>query len=324
MSKAERGQRIEKVIHHMLGVSSLDDEELRAISDSIDHSNKLQSAEHELSAEGSLLTFSKQLEQQLVETGSSNKKGSDYEGEAEAEDEAIARFCRSPSPASTSEGTFVDSIAAILPSEDVADHLIRVCFEYVQCNSFYADQKWAHQSLHACYADASSLSGRNIPTMATLTMLMALGTQFTPDLSLAHLGTTLYNETIKALPVLIEQSNFESIRACLLLATYCFPVNHSGLAYTYLGLALHMAMRNNMHKICQNEVEVRVWWTLYTFYQRARIIHGHPKTLSCTEVSVRRPQLCQQLEPADGVSNFCNQVALIEVTITLERIADEM
>ena len=248
----------------------------------------------------------------------------EFECASQDENDAIATFCRSPSPTATPGDRFFTSIQAILPPREVANHLVRVCFDYVQCNSFYAEEAWVYKQLDTCYGDTLPLSERDIPTIATILMIMALGTQFTSDLSLDHLGSIMYERTTSILPVLIKLSNFESIRACLLLATYLFPVDLSGLAYTYLGLAIHMATRNNMHTACHGEVEVRVWWTLYTFYQRARIFHGRAATLSNTDVSVRRPRFLPDLEPTNGVSNFSNQVILIEITVILEKIATEM
>ncbi|KAF1845053.1 uncharacterized protein K460DRAFT_405331 [Cucurbitaria berberidis CBS 394.84] len=325
MSKAERTERLEKVVRHVLGVTSLDDEELRAMSDSIGRSEAPNPGERQLGAQSSLLNFSQQLERKLVDAQKSHQQmEDDNEDDVQNEDDAIATFCRSPSPVATPGDRFFTSVQAILPPRDVASHLVRVCFDYVQCNSFYAQETWVYKQLDALYGDASTLSERDIPTVATVLMIMALGTQFTSDLSLDHQGIVLYERTTSILPVLIKRSNFESVRACLLLATYLFPVDLSGLAYTYLGLAIHMATRNNMHINCHGEVELRVWWTLYTFYQRARIFHGRPATLSIAEVGVHRPRFLPELEPTSNVSNFSNQLILIEITVVLEKIADEI
>jgi hypothetical protein len=325
MSKAERTERLEKVVRHVLGVTSLDDRDLRALSDSIGRSDAPNPGERQLGAESSLLNFSQQLERKLVDAQKSHQLMEDEsEGDSQDEADAIATFCRSPSPIATPGDRFFASVQAILPPRDVACHLVRVCFDYVQCNSFYAQEAWVYEQLDTYYGDMSRLSERDIPATATVLMIMALGTQFTSDLSLDHQGILMYERTTSILPVLIKQSKFESVRACLLLATYLFPVDLSGLAYTYLGLAIHMATRNNMHIACHGEVELRVWWTLYTFYQRARIFHGRPATLSIAEVSVRRPRFLPELEPTRSVSNFSNQVILIEITVVLEKIADEM
>lgn len=175
-------------------------------------------------------------------------------------------------------------------------------------------------------------------------MIIALGTQFTHMVpsgqisfqeqlgcTVAELGQRLYDCSSRNLADLIKRPTFESVRACLVMSVYLFPVDLPSLAYSYLGLAIHMAVRIGLHKRCHGrfsklirEVQTRVWWTLYTLYQRARIFHGHPRTLSYADIEVPRPRPMQLLEPSNGVSNFRNQVALIEITIILEDVAAEM
>jgi len=317
MSQTERVERLQLVVQHTLGIATLTDDDLRTISDSI--SSKAPSAWDESNppVESSLSTFSRQLQQKLGDSRESNE-------ENERADDAIAEFCRSPSPVITSTKRFLHSALAAQPSREIADRLSRVCFDKVQCNSFYAEESWVYEQLDRLYEAPSTLTEPDTPIVASLMMVMALGSQFSSDPTFESLGHVLCEQTTTIVPDLIKRSDFESLRACLLLATYLFPVDHSGKAYTYLGLALHIAMTRKMHQHCRDEVEVRVWWTLYTFYQRARIFHGHPPTLSHANVAVRRPRLCPKLEPANGISNFDNQITLIEITIILEHIADDM
>jgi hypothetical protein len=317
-------ERLEKVTKHVLGVSSLNDEELRAISDSIGTPGE-SSGEGKIQVESSLSTFSHQLEQKLGQAQSDEASNDKQQQPAvDAEDDALVEFCRSPSPTPTAGKRFLDSILEVLPPRSVAEGLVHTCFEKVQCNSFYAREMWAYELLQILYTNPSTMKEQDCPKVASLCMIMALGSQFCCDPSLTYLGPLFYERTITLIPELISRSNFECIRACLLLATYLFPVDLPGTAYTYLGLALHMALRNKMHQKCHDEVEIRVWWTIYTFYQRARIFHGYPRTLSYRAIGIRGPLKCIELEPKNGISNFCNQIALIEITVILENVADEM
>lgn len=135
------------------------------------------------------------------------------------------------------------------------------------------------------------------------------------------------------IPVLVQIKNFESVRCVMLLAVSLFPHDLAGQGYSLLGLALDMALRNGMHRhnttftddtVDDNdlhlEVERRVWWTLYTFYQRACIFQGRPMTLAYESVSTNKPTFIQDLEPTHSVFNFGNQIALINITVLLERI----
>ncbi|KAJ4300794.1 hypothetical protein N0V90_002882 [Kalmusia sp. IMI 367209] len=295
------------------------------MSDSISDPTPIENNNHAIASENSLLTFSRQLEKklgdvgvQVIETESSDREMEDANG-----DGVVATFCRKPSPEAQSIDQVLDAIRASLPGKAVAMRLASVCFARVQCNSFYADEAWAGRRIESMYSK-TALAEKDVPTIATLMMIMALGSQFSSEAAHKPLGPLLYDRTMSILPKLIHRSDFECVRACLLIATYLFPIDHSGAAYTYLGLALHMAIRNKMQKHGHDEVQVRVWWTLYTFYQRARIFHGYPKTLSFDEVEVRRPHLDPELEPIIGPSNFRNQVTLIEITIMLEKVAYEI
>lgn len=326
MSQNERIERLNIVVRHALGITSLTDEELRTISDSMSKNGSERSGETISHLGSSLSTFSHELELKLSGEKKNNDDTGDYDDfpEANGQEDAISEFCHSPSPVPTRARSFLRSVLAAQPSKKAADYLAHVYFDKVQCNSFQVHEAWVSEHLHILYQEASAGEKLDIPVVATLSMVMALGSQFCSDPALEPSGRLLYEHTTSIVPELIQKSNFESIRACLLLATYLFPIDHSGNAYTYLGLALHMAMSRKMHQSCDNEIEVRVWWTLYTFYQRARIFHGHPETLECADVTVRRPCYNANLEPPDGVSNFDNQVSLIEITITLESVSKEM
>lgn len=200
------------------------------------------------------------------------------------------------------------------------------------------------ERLDICYSTTLELSDNDLASVTTLSMIIALGTQFAnmvplnqylsqedQGYTLVELGQKLYDCSARNLAGLIKQPTFESVRACLVMSVYLFPVDLPSLAYSYLGLTIHMAVRIGLHKRyhghpskATREVQTRVWWTLYTLYQRARIFHGHPKTLSHTDVEVERPRPMPLLEPSNGVSNFRNQVALIDITIILEDVAAEM
>jgi hypothetical protein len=334
LTKAERAVYLEKVLNNVLGVPVLHDNELRIMAEAVPGSNAITNSEMvsdereklEYAGEASLLTFSRQLQQKL---GNAVQPPSKH----------------SSSATNVSTDSLIRSALSCFPLRHIAEHLVQVFFTYVQCNNFYVQDEWIKESLDTCFVNPSTLRDDDIPRIATMAMIIALGTQFsnmtpsTPgsvqdgmDITFECLGNTLYHLVTGMLAELIKRPAFESVRACLLIAVYLFPIDLPGLAFSYLGLTLHMAIRIGLHRkvhdvsLSQNmrEVHTRVWWTLYTFYQRARIFHGHPKMLSHLDVDVGRPRLVRQLEPSNGISNFRNQVALIDITIILEDVASEM
>jgi len=125
-------------------------------------------------------------------------------------------------------------------------------------------------------------------------MVLAIGTQFahlesgpsetieepikkkdTP--SEEDVGVTFYHMACKLIPDVITIASLESVQACLLLAHYVLPLDTGGLAYTYVGLAVKVAIQNGMHRkysgkdfgVDTVETRNRLWWTAYTLEKYA-------------------------------------------------------
>jgi hypothetical protein len=202
MGQVERLERLQLVVRHTLGISSLSDEELRAISDSISCRNAATGDETSLQFESSLSTFSRQLEQKLgdAQHDIDNVQEPHVVAEYESADDVVAEFCRSPSPPTDSTQSFLHLARAMLPSREIAEHLARTCFDKVQCNSFYAQERWTFDQIGRLYEIPSTLRGPDIPLVATLLMIMALGSQFSPDRANEPLGHHLYEHTTSVIP----------------------------------------------------------------------------------------------------------------------------
>ena len=123
-------------------------------------------------------------------------------------------------------------------------------------------------------------------------MLLAIGTQFadldSTDITAAEppnnsasnpevssedeVGLTFYRIAVRLIPDVMTIASIESIQAFLLLAVYTLPLDPSGLSYTYLGVAMKMAIQNGLHRkhpgqgLAPHTVKIRnrLWWTVYT------------------------------------------------------------
>lgn len=342
LTKVERTALLERVLKNILGITALPDSDLRAMDEALPRSNPngAKSADKERpeaddNTESSLLTFSRQLQQKL--------------GDSKNQEDEVGAEPMHPAHSNPGSGDHLVSFArAAMPSRSAAEALIEVCVSYGPVNSFYVSLQWIQRALESCYDSDSCLTNDDLPDIVTLSMIIAHGSQFLkiaphmPALTSERLGCSmedlrngLFERASSLISELVKRPTFESVRACLLIATFLFPIDLPRMAYTYLGLALHMAIRIGMHKrafyagtchssIPMREEQIRVWWTLYTFYQRARIFHGHPRTLTHSDVDVDRPRPTPELEPSDGVSNFRNSIVLIDVTLIAEDIASEM
>lgn len=146
--------------------------------------------------------------------------------------------------------------------------------------------------LESIYSQTSSTSSDDSPAWCILLMLLAIGTQFadldsaditaaeqTNDTSSGHsfspeddVGLSFYRFAVQLIPDVITIASIESVQAFLLLGVYTLPLDTPGLSYTYLGVAIKMAIQNGMHRkysgveLDRHTVEIRnrLWWTVYT------------------------------------------------------------
>lgn len=146
--------------------------------------------------------------------------------------------------------------------------------------------------LESIYYQTSNVSSDDSPAWCILLMLLAIGTQFAdldsadniattepPEASSGHdvtagddIGSTLYRFAVQLIPDVITIASIESVQAVLLLGVYTLPLDAAGLSYTYLGLAIKMAIQNGIHRKYSGaglnlrvvEMRNRLWWTVYT------------------------------------------------------------
>jgi len=80
-----------------------------------------------------------------------------------------------------------------------------------------------------------------------------------------------YHAAVNLIPDVISLASIESVQAFLLLGVYSLPIDAAGLSFTYLGIAIKMAVQNGMHRKYSRgldartiELRNRIWWTTYT------------------------------------------------------------
>lgn len=185
-----------------------------------------------------------------------------------------------------SPSSFVYSSMKYLPPREVADFLVDTFLEFAQTNYYYFDEITFREKMDYYYNNEQLLTINDAGWICTLLMTFAIGTQFaymqvkgSPDIPGSldvmpddHIGLELYRFSCRLIPDLITTASVETVQAFLLLGVYALPIDTSGLAYTYYGLAIKMAIQNGMHrKFSGNElspptVELRnrLWWTVYS------------------------------------------------------------
>lgn len=190
------------------------------------------------------------------------------------------------SPAST-----VYAVLNILPPREVAGFLTQIFFRFVETNFFYVKESWLQEKLDILYSSPTDISTNDAGWICAVLMVLAIGTQYahmdsgpsvisSPSRPLGgdtspsepDVGMPLYHMATTLLPDVITIASLESVQACLLLALYAMPLDTQGLAYTYVGLTIKMAIQNGMHRKYNGqgfnsetvEMRNRLWWTAYT------------------------------------------------------------
>ncbi|RDW63552.1 hypothetical protein BP6252_11097 [Coleophoma cylindrospora] len=242
-----------------------------------------------------------------------------------------------------SSGPNLSAVTQWFPPQPVAEFLISIFFKYGQTNYFYVEEKWATAQLQRIYKEKSSGSSDDSPVWCIILMLLAIGTQFVDLDSVEHseqsvdspshddsaaeddVGVTLYKQAVKLIPDVLTIASMESVQAFLLLGVYTLPLDTSGLSYTYLGMAIKMAIQNGMHRRYSGisldehalEVRKRLWWTVYTLEKRICILHGRPLSISSADIDAELPTDMPNFQPP----NFANLRAIIMLNRHLESIA---
>ncbi|KAF2680085.1 hypothetical protein K458DRAFT_312672 [Lentithecium fluviatile CBS 122367] len=241
-----------------------------------------------------------------------------------------------------STGSHVLNTLECLPPRGVAEFLSQIYFQFAQTSIFFVEASWLQEKLDILYERPAHLSSPDSGWVCTVVMVLAVGVQFTHmaegpctetqeegsqqgvDVSLAF-----YKMATTLIPDIITLASMESVQACLLLAHYALPLDAHGLAYTYLGLAMKLAIQNGMHRKYTGldlddwtlEMRNRLWWTTYALERRISVLHGRPTSIISTEMDADRPKDVTAFQQHEHPPSIQNASVLIDMTIHLSDIS---
>ncbi|KAJ0416415.1 fungal-specific transcription factor domain-containing protein [Aspergillus carlsbadensis] len=205
--------------------------------------------------------------------------------------------------------------------------------QFAQTNYYYFDESTFRRKMEYYYSNQHLLTIHDAGWLCTLLMTFAIGTQNEhPHLSRKtddRIGLELYRFSCRLIPDMISVASVETVQGFLLLGVYTLPIDTSGLAYTYYGLAVKMAVQNGMHRNSSGvlldpkiaEWRNRLWWCAYSSESRTSILHGRPVSISRSEVDADLPSIETNLLPSNGASNLLNVKANIHLTEQLGKLA---
>ncbi|KAE8309672.1 fungal-specific transcription factor domain-containing protein [Aspergillus transmontanensis] len=354
---SDKERCLERIVRHFMGDISFEPSNLQFIADALERdqvdsrkpsplapgSSELYSI-HPLSTntmiysgEFSHWNFSRMIRRKLQSLG--NDPDDSMTGDSHtAHDPFRATGLQSPS-------SIIASARKYFPPRHIADFLLETFLEYTLTNYYYFDETEFRQKLDYYYAEDRYLDINDAGWICTLFMTFASGTQFAymhasrppylqsmsgedhlPD---DTIGLALYRFSCRLIPDLITTASVETVQAFLLFGVYTMPIDTSGLAYTYLGLAIKMAIQNGMHRQFGGEgldartIELRnrLWWSAYALDRRISILHGRPVSVSPTEIDCDMPKDIPELRPPGRVTNLPNLTATLQLTEQLAKVA---
>ncbi|KAL5357120.1 fungal-specific transcription factor domain-containing protein [Aspergillus floccosus] len=281
------------------------------------------------SGELSHWNFSKMIRRRLQSLGNS-KESHDAYGFFRATDLQSSSSC-------------VASATTYFPPRPIAEFLTDTFLQYAQTNYFYFDERVFREKMDFYYSIDRPLVIDDAGWICSLLMTFAIGTQFaymqtappqgnppsSRDIPDDRIGLELYRFSCRLIPDLITTASVETVQAFLLLGVYTLPIDTAGLAYTYYGLAIKMAIQNGMHRRLVAptippaivEWRNRLWWTAYSLESRISILHGRPVSVSPSETDADMPTDLAELRPSSGISNLPNVTATIHLTRQLGKLA---
>lgn len=184
-------------------------------------------------------------------------------------------------------GSSVALAKSYFPPKHIAEFLTNAFLKFSQTNYFYFDEATFREKLDFYYSTTTPPSINDAGWICTLLMTFAIGTQFahmqsspspggivpaTEISSNDQIGLELYRFSCRLIPDLITVASVETVQAFLLIGVYTLPIDTSGLAYIYYGLAIKMAIQNGMHRKLPEgnlapeiaEMRNRLWWSAYS------------------------------------------------------------
>ncbi|KAJ5342619.1 hypothetical protein N7541_011743 [Penicillium brevicompactum] len=333
-----RIERLEYIARHFLGDLSLDDANLTQIV------NRLQNSRTESARTEAALDINESFDVHFV-----SKDIAHYSGEFSHwnfSQKLRRKMSGQVDPLATqsSPQTLVESMTQ-LPPRPIADFLINLFFKYVEINSFYMEREWIEEKIDICYNPSTIYGASDFPWVCSVFAALAIGTQVahmeedlpktdtnsTDELRLCSedsVGLVFYHVACRLIPDVLLVASHESVQVFLLLATYCLPVSTGGLAYTYYGLAMKMAIQNGMHRQytdgdCDSktlETRNRLFWTAYSVEKYVSIMHGRPISIAKSDINADMPTACSTFSSP----RFSNMMAFHTLIFYLGEVSDTL
>ncbi|RSL56384.1 hypothetical protein CEP54_008844 [Fusarium duplospermum] len=239
----------------------------------------------------------------------------------------------------------VQDAVSVFPPAEVATTLLDIFFNVAQTNYFYVDEDYIRTRISEIYTNVTTpLMIADAPWVCTALMVFCVSTQFAhlvkgrqsntgeADVTSAiddALALSFYRKATAMIPDLLTIESAQCVQAFILMGVYTLPVDPAGLASSYYGIAMKIAIHNNMHlknksKMRDAEMRNRIWWTVYTLERRVSIMHGRPASIQRSQISTELPVDRVELQPSGRPNTFHNAMAQKDLTEIMEDARDNI
>ncbi|ETN41805.1 uncharacterized protein HMPREF1541_03742 [Cyphellophora europaea CBS 101466] len=237
-----------------------------------------------------------------------------------------------------SEDGAYSKAVAIFPPSEVAQYLISIVFDYAIDSFFYVNQREMRRMLEVHYSSAQKRGDASFACLAL--SAFAMGMQWAhlddratePPEQATEAADAFATRAQSLVPAILIAPSSDAVSAALLLSLCLLTTVSADAAYTYMGIALRVAIASNMHKetppgeftACQAECRHRLWWTIYSLERTIGIKLGRPETIQERDVSTPMPKAVAELDNAQDHNNLSQQIANAELVRIWSRIANAL
>ncbi|CAO2651722.1 Nn.00g000050.m01.CDS01 [Neocucurbitaria sp. VM-36] len=228
----------------------------------------------------------------------------------------------------------LDELISRLPVYEEAEKLVDIFFRYLESNWYYFDEYQFRDEVTQLYQGTSVAIRLSCSGICQIFLVLALASSFAhldqPTPALEEIpGAEYFKIANKLMPAVISQGSLESVQCCLLTSLYVLPTRKTSCYYTYLGLALRLAIGLSLHRKSKDrdislrtrEIKTRVFWTTYCIECRVSTMLGLPVMLQKKDIDIPLPSWRQDLDEINA-HKLDRLIAFTQLTLAMNRISE--
>ena len=200
--------------------------------------------------------------------------------------------------------TTVRPSVTLPPTKEAARLLFEDQFTYIGTIFAFADRACFGKLLDEVYGGPLDMADpASCLAHAKLLILMAFGQFYSINQGVGGAsppGSEYFAAAVQLLPEIHEQASVRFVETLSLVGYFMQNLNHRAAAFSYVGLAVRMAISLGLHEevpapesttLSEEELEYRrrVWWSVYSMDRILTVKSGNPAMIHDDDISVAMP-----------------------------------